>query len=206
VKTICSMAAIAIFLTTGLAARGEPPPVDNERSVYQLQSRWTSDLGRSLELAELAGHYQIVGFIFTHCGGACPLLVKSLQVQSRSMPQQVHQRTRFLLVSIDPERDTVEALRSYRRDMALDERWTLLRGSDSDVRELAAVVGFNYERTPEGQFAHSNQVTLLDPTGEIVLQHPAVEGAVSTMSTAIAACDETSTASARPRIAGKNCH
>jgi protein SCO1 len=204
VKTLCSLVVLAGVLTLGSGAHGEPPPaVDDERSVYQLQSRWTTDRGRSFELAELAGHYQIVAFIFTHCGNACPLLVKSLQAQSRNMPQRVQRRTRFLLVSLDPERDTVKALRDYRKDMSLDEQWTLLRGADGDVREFAAVLGFNYERSADGQFAHSNLVTLIDPAGAIVLQHPTTEDALRTMSAVIAACDGVS--AARPHIAGKNC-
>lgn len=203
-----SMLALLSVLTAGvpnLGTGGEPatPPV-NERSVYQLQSRWTTDGGRRIQLAELAGHHQIVAFIFTSCAAACPLLVKSLQVQSRGMPARAQQRTRFLLVSMDPQRDTVPALRRYRQELALDQQWTLLRGADDDVRELAAVLGFNYERTPDGQFAHSNQVTLLDPDGEIVLQHPTADGAVSIMGAAIEACDSATDAT-RPSIAGKKC-
>lgn len=198
-KTFTSMLAIAAVIATGMAAYG------NERSVYQLQSRWTDDSGRHLTLSELSGRFQIVAFIFTHCGGACPLLVKSLQAQARNLPASARARTRFLLVSMDPERDDVEALHRYRKDMGLDEQWTLLRAADPEVRELAAVLGFNYQRSPDGQFAHSNQITLLDPSGEIVLQHPEVEGAVGAMSAAIADCI-LPVVGARPQIAGKNCN
>lgn len=197
-KTRTSLLLVCAFMAVSLAAHG------NDRSVYQLPSRWTDDSGRRILLTELGGHFQIVAFIFTHCGGACPLLVKSLQMQARSLPAAARERTRFVLVSMDPERDTVAALHRYRADMTLDERWTLLRAADADVRELAAVLGFNYQRTPDGQFAHSNQVTLLDPAGEIVLQHAGVEGAVSAMSAAIADCTRSS-AAVRPPIAGKNC-
>ena len=174
----------------------------SERSLYQLQSRWTTDAGQSIPLSQLSGQYQIVAFIFTHCVAACPLLVKSLQVQSRNMTPQVRERARFVLVSIDPQNDTVAALRRYRKEMGLDSQWTLLRGTNDDVRELAAVLGFNYDRMPDGQFAHSNQITLLDTGGEVMLQHPSADGAVDVMSAAIAACSST----ARASIAGKNCH
>jgi protein SCO1/2 len=204
VKALCSLVIIAGALSLGSSARGAPPSgVDDERSVYQLQSRWTTDRGRSVALAELAGHYQIVAFIFTHCADACPLLVKSLQAQSRSMPPRVQQRIRFLLVSMDPQRDTVTALRNYRKDLSLDARWTLLRGNDGDVRELAAVLGFNYDRNADGQFAHANLVTLLNPSGAIVMQHPTAENALSTMSAVIGTCDDVS--ATRPHIAGKDC-
>jgi cytochrome oxidase Cu insertion factor (SCO1/SenC/PrrC family) len=181
---LCGMLTIIIAMLS-MAARGEPPITITERSVYQLGSRWTTDAGRDIKLADLSGRYQIVAFIFTHCPGACPVLVKSLQVQARNMPAQIRERAGFLLVSIDPTHDTVSALRRYRKDMGLDARWTLLRGADGDVRELAAALGFNYERMPDGLFAHSRQVTLLDPVGEIALQHPFGEDVLSVMNAAI---------------------
>jgi protein SCO1/2 len=180
-----SRPALAVLTATALSgllvARGHaqrtPAPV-SERSVYQLDSQWTTDAGRTLRLAELSGQYQIVAFIFTNCAGACPLLVKSLQLQARNLPARVRERARFVLVSIDPAQDTVTALRRYRKTLSLDEQWTLLRGNDADLRELTAILGFNYERMPDGQFAHSNLITLLNPAGEIVLQQPSADGAL----------------------------
>ncbi len=185
-------AAPAVLMVTALlgllAARSHAqssPAASNERSVYQLQSQWVTDAGRTLELAELSGHYQILAFIFTDCGSACPLLVRSLQQQARSLPAQTRRRARFLLVSIDPEQDTVAALQRYRKTMSLDEQWTLLRGSDQDLRELTAVIGFNYARLPDGELTHSNLITLLDPRGEIVLQQPSADGALLVIDAAI---------------------
>jgi protein SCO1/2 len=55
--------------------------------------------------------------------------------------------------------------------MRLEEsRWTLLRGSQEDVRELAAVLGVSYDQLETGQFVHSNLVTVLDTRGEIIHQ------------------------------------
>ena len=93
-----------------------------------------------------------------------------MQMFSRNMPADIKGRIRFLLVTVDPEQDTLAILRDYRREMKLDRRWKLLRGSPEDVRELAAVLGFNYEQIESGQFAHSNLVTVLDRRGEIVHQ------------------------------------
>ncbi len=186
-KVLHALAWLCGLLAAAGSSQAEPAGhATKDSSVYQLDSQWTTDSGRSIRLADLGGQYQVVAFIFTHCGGACPLLVKSLQLQSRSMPATLREQARFVLVSIDPDQDTVTALHQYRKDMSLDERWTLLRGTDADVRELTAVVGFNYDRMPDGRFAHSNHVTLLDPDGEIVLQHPTAEGALSTIGDAIA--------------------
>lgn len=154
----------AVILATELAGES------SGRSVYQLDSAWVEDNGHALRLPELRGNLQLLALIYTTCTGACPVTVKAMQMFSRNMPADINGRLRFLLVTVDPEQDTLPALREYRREMKLDRRWRLLRGSGSDVRELAAVLGFNYEQIESGQFAHSNLVTVLDRDGEIVHQ------------------------------------
>jgi protein SCO1/2 len=76
-----------------------------------------------------------------------------------------------VLVTIDGARDTPERLRALagERQLPLD-RWTFLRGSDADVRELAMVLGVQYRRLANGNYAHSAMLTLLDPEGRISVQ------------------------------------
>ena len=146
------------------------------QSLYQLESVWTTDRNEPLRLVELRGRYTILSLIFTRCSGTCPLLVKQLQVFGASLPPDIRNRTRFVAISIDPA-DTSEMLLQYRREMRLDDQqWTLLRGEPGAVRELAAVLGFNYapgdDQTDNPQFSHSNVLTLLNPRGEIIHQQP----------------------------------
>jgi len=146
----------------------------SSQSLYQLESVWTTDRNETFELVDLRGRYTILSLIFTRCSGTCPLLVKQLQVFGASLPPDIRNRTRFVAITIDPA-DTSDMLLQYRREMRLDERqWLLLRGEPGAVRELAAVLGFNYapadDQTDNSQFAHSNLVTLLNPRGEIIHQ------------------------------------
>jgi protein SCO1/2 len=158
------------------------------RSLYQLESVWTTDRNETLGLVELRGRYTILSLIFTSCSGTCPLLVKQLQVFGASLPPDIRNRTRFVAITIDPA-DTSDMLLQYRREMRLDERqWILLRGEPGAVRELAAVLGFNYaptdDQTDNPQFSHSNLVTLLNPRGEIIHQQ---QGSGSNLGDLIAA-------------------
>jgi len=155
---------IAVTLTTQLS--GET----SERSVYQLDSSWVEDSGEPLQLRTLEGDMQLLALIYTTCTGACPMTVKAMQMFAKNMPGDIKGEIRYLLVTVDPEQDTLPVLRDYRREMKLDRRWKLLRGSAEDVRELAAVLGFNYQQIESGQFAHSNLLTVLDRRGEIVHQ------------------------------------
>jgi len=172
-----------------IAACLAPPCLADDvsaRSIYQLAATWTEDNGHSLQLRELAGEVEVLTFFYTSCEAACPMTVKALQSMKLGPAGSAH--ARFLLVSVDPEQDSPAALRRYRRTMKLDkDRWKLLRGPPSDVRKLAALLGFNYEEVDSGQFVHSNLVTVLNARGEVVHQQSALDGNLAELAAAIRA-------------------
>lgn len=142
-----------------------------DRSIYQLESEWTSDMGKQIRLGQLQGHPLVVGLFFSHCEYACPILVNDMKRIEAALPAGAGDEVEFLLVSIDPDRDTPERLQKYRAEKSLSpRRWTLLTGTEDDVRELAAILGVNYQRDSRGQYTHSNLITLLSPKGEILTQ------------------------------------
>jgi protein SCO1/2 len=62
---------------------------------------------------------------------------------------------------------------SYRAEHKLgNANWRLLRGGPDGVRELVALLGVIYKQDANGDFAHSNLITVLDAEGEIVLPQP----------------------------------
>jgi protein SCO1/2 len=175
----------SLFALSGALAVAEPlspekPPCCREeakatqplsdKSLYQLESIWTSDAGREVKLGVLRGRPQVVGMFFTTCEYACPILTENMKAIERALPETLRGKVDFLLVSFDVERDTVEALRDYRAKKALSNDWTLLRGREDDVRELAALLGINYRKDARGQFSHSNVITVLDGEGVVVFQ------------------------------------
>jgi protein SCO1/2 len=148
-----------------------PAGKPTERSLYQLESTWTSDVGRKVKLSVLRGRPQIVAMFFSNCEYACPILVNDLKKLEAALPKDVLSSVDFLLVSFDTKRDTPEALAAYRQKEKLATgRWTLLHGENDDVREFAALLGVNYAQDSRGQFAHSNIITLLNAEGEIAFQ------------------------------------
>ncbi len=145
------------------------PPTD--KSLYQLESKWTSDAGREVKLGVLRGRPQIVAMFFTTCEYACPIIVENMKAIEQALPDALRSKVDFLLVSFDVARDTPEALKAYRAKSQLAiARWTLLRGKEDDVRELAALLGINYQRDAKGQFSHSNVITVLNSEGEVAFQ------------------------------------
>lgn len=144
-----------------------------DKSLFQLESVWTSDANRKVKLGVLRGRPQIVAMFFASCQFTCPLTVSDMQRIEAALPENLQTNTGFLLISFDSERDTPAALKVYRAKRELsNQNWTLLRGEPDDVRELAALLGVIYKRDANGDFAHSNVITLLNAEGEIVFQQP----------------------------------
>ncbi len=172
---------LTLLLPVALLAAEPLPPccrpalplgTPTDKSLYLLDTMWTSDVRREIKLGALRGRPQIVAMFFTHCEYACPILVSELKAIEGKLPPEVLGKVDFLLVSIDSKRDTPAELGTFREKRQLArERWTLLRGGADDVRELAALLGVNYTEDSRGQFAHSNVITLLNADGEIAFQH-----------------------------------
>jgi protein SCO1/2 len=137
-------------------------------SIYQVSSDWTTQDGERVKLGNLAGKTRVAAMAYTSCEVACPRIVASMKrIQKKAHSAEVG----FVLISIDPERDTPAALKAYARKMNLDESdWILLTGSPDDVLELAALLGVRYRKMADGEFAHSNIITVLNVQGEIVYQ------------------------------------
>ena len=173
--------AITLSLLAACLAHGEEkPPCCREieataplkdQSLYQLESQWASDVGREVKLGVLRGRPQIVAMFFTSCEYACPIIVGNMKAIEQALPEALRGKVDFLLVSFDVARDTSAALKAYRaKEQLALARWTLLRGKEDDVRELAALLGINYQRDAKGQFSHSNIITVLNAEGEVVFQ------------------------------------
>ena len=140
-------------------------------SLYQVESSWTNDVGTTLRLGDLKGRAQVVVLFFASCSYACPILVHDVKRIEAAMPASAGNDWGVTLITIDPDRDTVQGLHAFRLSRGLPEkRWTLLRGSAEDTLELALLLGVKYKREPNGQFAHSNLITILNKEGEIVHQ------------------------------------
>jgi protein SCO1/2 len=149
-----------------------PAGTPTDTSLYLLDSTWTSDIGKAVKLSVFRGRPQIVALFFAQCEYACPIIVSELKAIEEKLPPEILGKVDFLLVSIDPRRDTPAALAEFRRKRALPtERWSLLCGAEDNVRELAALLGVNYAEDSRGQFAHTNLITLLNAEGEIAFQH-----------------------------------
>ena len=71
-------------------------------------------------------------------------------------------------VSLDPERDTPEALRGYARARGADlATWSFLGGPPDEVRAALARWGAGGRRAADGEIEHVLVVFVVDPEGRI---------------------------------------
>lgn len=142
----------------------------SDNSLFHLDSTWTNDASRPVKLASLQGRPQVVTMFFSTCAYACPILVHDMKRIEASLPQNLRTNVGFVLISFDTDRDTPSVLAEFRARHGLPNHWTLLRGGNDDVLELAALLGIKFKKDARGDFAHSNVISLLDAQGEVVLQ------------------------------------
>ncbi len=129
-----------------------------------------SEQGKTVTRADYAGKVWIADFIFTRCGGSCPIL--SARMAALAERTAGEQRIRFVSFGVDPEHDTVEVLAEYARKLGADPaRWTFLHGDRPVIRALIKD-GFKLaieDGVPDSvePILHSTRFVLVDGEGTI---------------------------------------
>lgn len=146
----------------------------SETSLFQLQDAFERHDGATVLLEQLQGTPTVVVMFYGSCRTACPILFADVQRLEALLYEADAPAVRFVMASLDPERDTVPALATMAETYGLrEDAWWLLRGSATSTLELAAALGVRFRRLEDGTFSHSNLITLLNSEGEVVMQ---VEG------------------------------
>lgn len=146
-----------------------------DKSLYQVESVWTTDAQKQIKLGALAGKPQVVLMFYSRCTTACPILENELRQIESVLSPGARAKTGFTLISFDSERDTPATLANYRKVWNLPGDWNLLSGKPDDVLELAALLGIQFKKSGDGEIAHSNVITLLNAQGEIVFQQTGLD-------------------------------
>lgn len=120
--------------------------------------------GRPFGRDMMLGRISVVDFIFTSCPGACPIMGNNMIRIYRAFKGAGV--VRCVSISVDPERDTLAALRSYAQGWGVDDDgWVFLSAPIDSVAWLCEK-GFLMpaEDLPGG---HTTRFTLVDPKGRI---------------------------------------
>ena len=127
--------------------------------------------GKPRSLAEFKGKAVLVFFGYTQCPDVCPTTMAELAEVRRSLGAD-GARVQGIFVTLDPERDTAEVLKSYVGNFAGD--FVGLRGTPDQVRDAAKEFKVFYAKVP-GKTAtsytldHTAGSFVFDPQGRIRL-------------------------------------
>ncbi len=117
-------------------------------------------------LVSLAGSPVVITMFYSSCLVICPMLTVAMQKTALALDPSQRAQVRFVMVSLDAERDTVAKLADFAADHHIDtDQWVVAHASAGDVRQLAAALGIRYRRLPDGNYSHSSALTLLDARG-----------------------------------------
>jgi protein SCO1/2 len=129
----------------------------------------TDHNGRPRTLADFRGRAVVLFFGFTHCPDVCPTTLADVSQAMKQLGPDA-ERVQVLFVTVDPERDTPEALARY--VTAFDPRFLGLYGDAAATRKTAQEFKIYFEKRKAGDsysVDHSGQSYVIDPQGRLRL-------------------------------------
>lgn len=130
--------------------------------------------GTSFSTAPAAGQYTVLFFGYTHCPDICPTTMADFVRVKQTLGDEAA-RVRFVLISVDPDRDTPQVTTDYARKF--DPSFI---GVSADPMTTAAILqAYGIASAPEVSsdhaahlVSHSSQVHLLDDQGLLIALYP----------------------------------
>jgi protein SCO1/2 len=122
--------------------------------------------GKLVALGDLRGKVWVASFIFTSCGGSCPIMTHHLATAQSGFP--VRDDFKLVSVSVDPERDTPTVLTQYAAKNGADRsRWWFLTGDKTQIRRLSRETFKLPVDEDADTINHSSKFVLVDRSGMI---------------------------------------
>lgn len=160
--------AIGLGVWQLLQARGDGGlPILGEVPAFELIER----AGTPLAARDLAGRVWIADFVFTRCGGTCPMLSDRLAAFQRRLAAAGLEDVTAVSFTVDPEHDDPSVLRAYAARYGADPtRWLFATGPHAAIESLVRD-GFRVSvaELPPGErdgarepITHSDRFVLVD--------------------------------------------
>lgn len=164
---LAALLALALA-TAATAADSEPLARIGPAPAFTL----TAQDGRRVSLAELRGKVVAVTFIYASCVDTCPLLTAKMVGLQAKLGGDFGPRVAFVSITVDPERDTPDALRRYAdRYAAAGPGWWFLTGSPAEITEVTRRYGAFARKQPRGDVDHTFLTSLIDRQGVLRVQY-----------------------------------
>lgn len=123
--------------------------------------------------AQLQDKWSFVFFGYTNCPDVCPATMYQFQQIAKGLQQdaRLDASTRFVFISVDPDRDTPQFLKKYVQ--YYNPAFLGVTGADSELLSLSREMGVIYLRMPNDDNAedylidHSAAILLTNPAGQL---------------------------------------
>lgn len=165
---------IAVQIAITACGNGKP----NQLS-YPVQSfNYMNQYERMVSLSDLQGKVWLANFIFTYCETVCPTMtVNMAELQKRMKSAGVE--AELISFSVDPERDTPAALKSYLEKFDVDfTNWNALTGYRFDEIKSFVLRSFKAPISNDAasdQVIHGTAFYLVDQSGTVVAKYDGME-------------------------------
>lgn len=138
----------------------------------------TDHRGETVRLSDFRGNAVVLTFIYTRCPDICPIVTENLRIAYETLPEETRDDVALLAVTLDPARDTRQALQAFtaRHRLTDNPNWFALRGDPAVLAQVwrdygvypgtsPATPGSASASTPGGGEGHTDAIYLIDPEG-----------------------------------------
>lgn len=162
INLIKNLSIILIFFVTMQNAFAD--------SLYDLKTNWRDTENNKTDVSIAKGSYTIIAMVYTGCAHACPMTISKIKEIEKDFSKAKFTDLKIVLASFDVKNDRPAKLKKYQTERKLNpDQWKFLSAeTEDDARKLAVTLGISYKDIGDGDFSHSNLITLLDPNGKIV--------------------------------------
>jgi protein SCO1 len=155
----------ALIIRQGAHENGRPEPTENKGGDFTLQSA-----DGSVALHDLRGKVVLLYFGYTFCPDICPTSLGFTSQALAALDKTELDRVQMLFVTVDPERDTLDKLKSY--TAYFHPSIMGLSGTPEEIAKVAKLYGAGYARQNTGSAGgyvvdHSAYTYVIAPDGNL---------------------------------------
>jgi protein SCO1/2 len=124
--------------------------------------------GKPVDQSILKGKWSVVFFGYTFCPDVCPTTLTTLGRAMDELGPKAND-AQVVFISVDPERDTPAALKTYISSRVFPKNIVGLTGTPAQVAQAAKAYMVYYQKAGTGQsytVDHSTALYLMDPEGK----------------------------------------
>jgi cytochrome oxidase Cu insertion factor (SCO1/SenC/PrrC family) len=131
----------------------------------------TDQHGAVVTEQDFAGRYMLIYFGYTYCPDFCPMSLSNMTQALDLLPPEQAEQVTPILITVDPERDTVEQLAEYAP--LFHPRLVALTGTPEETRQAAKAYRVYFSKAGNGDGSdylmdHSTFIYLMGPDGKYV--------------------------------------